>query len=96
MVSTGHTRNAWILGADLGTSSLKALVVDARGAIVASAMRAYPLHRPRLTTRLRTASLPTPRCPRLAPLTPARGMTYTRAACLSVALNRKQPFGQEG
>ncbi|MGZ3638221.1 MAG: hypothetical protein ACXVCX_10350, partial [Ktedonobacterales bacterium] len=45
MVSPGHTRNPLILGVDLGTSSLKALVIDARGAIVASVMRAYPLHR---------------------------------------------------
>ncbi|MGZ3602738.1 MAG: hypothetical protein ACXWQ5_24810 [Ktedonobacterales bacterium] len=68
MVSPGHTRNPLILGVDLGTSSLKALVVDARGAIVASAMRAYPLHRPRphhpAAHRFAAhASLPTPRSP---------------------------------
>lgn len=46
MIGPGHTRDSLILGVDLGTSSLKALAIDARGAIIASAMRAYPLHRP--------------------------------------------------
>lgn len=46
MAGPGHASGELILGVDLGTSSLKALVVDERGAIIASATRAYPLHRP--------------------------------------------------
>lgn len=34
------------LGLDLGTSSLKALAIDERGRVVASATRSYPLYRP--------------------------------------------------
>lgn len=56
MVSPGHTRNPPVLGVDLGTSSLKAPVIDARGALAASAMRAHPTASARdLTTRLRTS-----------------------------------------
>lgn len=46
MVGPGHTSSILILGVDLGTSSLKAIVTDERGTIVASTSRAYPLHRP--------------------------------------------------
>jgi len=53
MAGPGHTRNPLILGVDLGTSSLKALVLDARDTIVASAMRAYPL--PQLIPLARSA-----------------------------------------
>ncbi len=36
----------YLLGVDLGTSGVKALLVDARGAVVASASESYPLHTP--------------------------------------------------
>jgi xylulokinase len=44
--SDTSVREGLILGYDLGTSSVKAVLVDARGAIRASASAAYPLHLP--------------------------------------------------
>lgn len=46
MVGPGHISSVLLFGVDLGTSSLKVVVTDERGAIVGSASRAYPLHRP--------------------------------------------------
>ncbi|GIV09466.1 MAG: xylulokinase [Fimbriimonadales bacterium] len=36
----------YLLGLDLGTSGVKALLIDERGAVVASASESYPLHTP--------------------------------------------------
>jgi xylulokinase len=38
---------ARLVGLDVGTSSAKGIAIDARGAVVAEAERAYPLHTPR-------------------------------------------------
>src|SRR5690242_18785380 len=74
MVSPGHTRNPLILGVDLGTSSLKAPVIDARGALVASAMRAHP-------TASAFTPPPPPSPPACAPPTPPSPHTPDAPSC---------------
>lgn len=44
----GATMNPYFLGIDIGTSSVKAVVVDEEGTVVASAQRQYDISKPQL------------------------------------------------